>query len=99
MSILFIVTIWLSTTSKFSSVKSFFFNFLIFIYFNRNNNHQSSSLKLNVSSHEQQIESDGEIEDEDSINIYSKEQNSILFENDEQISDDEQVEKLTKFNC
>jgi hypothetical protein len=52
-------------------------------------NHQSS--KLNTSSHEQQIESEGEIEDDDSVNIYSKEQNPILFENDEQISDDEQV--------
>jgi hypothetical protein len=49
-------------------------------------------LKLNISSlHEQQIESEGEIEDDDSVNIYSKEQNPILFENDEQMSDDEQV--------
>jgi len=66
----------------------FFFDFVIL---NRNI-HQSS--KLNISSHEQQIESEGEIEDEDSINIYSKEQNPILFENDEQISDDEQVRKF-----
>jgi hypothetical protein len=50
-------------------------------------------LKLNISSHEQQIESEGEIEDEDSRNIYSKEQNPAVFENDEQISDDEQVRK------
>ncbi len=49
-------------------------------------------MKLNISSlHEQQIESEGEIEDDDSVNIYSKEQNPILFENDEQMSDDEQV--------
>jgi len=59
------------------------------------NNHQSS--KLNTSSHEQQVESEGEIEDEDSINIYSKEQNPILFENDEQISDDEQVRMVFFF--
>ncbi|CAF4374893.1 unnamed protein product, partial [Rotaria sordida] len=45
---------------------------------------------LNILSQEQQIESDGEIEDDESINIFSKEQNSTLFENDEQISDDEQ---------
>jgi hypothetical protein len=65
-----------------------FFYFVVL----RRNNHQSS--KLNISSHEQQIESEGEIEDEDSINIYSKEQNPILFENDEPISDDEQVRKF-----
>jgi hypothetical protein len=33
------------------------------------------------------------MEEEDSINIYSKEQNPILFEHNEQISDDEQVRK------
>jgi hypothetical protein len=49
---------------------------------------------LNISSNEQQIESEGEMEDDDSINIYSKEQNPITFENDEQISDDEQVRKF-----
>ncbi|CAF1322639.1 unnamed protein product [Rotaria sordida] len=54
------------------------------------NNQISSSSKLNILSQEQQIESDGEIEDDESINIFSKEQNSTLFENDEQISDDEQ---------
>ncbi|CAF5010629.1 unnamed protein product, partial [Rotaria sp. Silwood1] len=52
------------------------------------NNHSLS--KSNISLHEQQIESDGEIDDDDSINIFSKEQHSTLFENDEQISDDEQ---------
>lgn len=41
---------------------------------------------------QQPVESDGEIEDDDSIHIYSKETNPILFENDEgTISDDEQV--------
>lgn len=65
-------------------------------HFLRNN---QPSLKLNTSSYEQQIESEGEMEDEDSINIYSKEQNSILYENDEQISDDEQVKYLSLVAC
>lgn len=52
-------------------------------------NHSSS--KLNISSHGQPVESDGEIDDDDSINIYSKGINPILFENDEGMSDDDQV--------
>ena len=41
---------------------------------------------------QQPVESDGELEDDDSIHIYSKEANPILFENDEgTISDNEQV--------
>ena len=66
------------------------FSILNFFFLFFRTNHPS--FKLNISSNEQQNESEGEIEDEDSINIYSKEQNPILYENDEPISDDEQVE-------
>jgi len=61
------------------------------------NNHQSPSPpKLNIPIQQSSnVESEGEIEDDDDehqLNIdNSKEQNTTIFENDEQSSDDEQV--------
>ncbi|CAF1673383.1 unnamed protein product, partial [Adineta ricciae] len=50
----------------------------------------ATTVKSSLSSNGQHVESEAEIEDDDSINIYAKEQNSMIFEHDEQISDDEQ---------
>jgi len=77
----------------FQIIFSFFLNFVY-----RNNHPSPSPVKLNLPIQETlNVESEGEIEDDDDehqLNIDdSKEQNTTIFENDEQSSDDEQVRK------
>ncbi|CAF1667226.1 unnamed protein product, partial [Adineta ricciae] len=57
----------------------------------------ATTVKSSLSSNGRHVESEAEIEDDDSINIYTKEQNSMIFENDEQISDDEQSFETRNF--
>jgi len=102
MSILFLIFLWFSFTSQFSSSWIFEVKFLTIILYIRisffiryRNNHQSfSPPKLNISLQQpSHVEFEGEIDDDEHrLNIDdSKEQNTMIFDNDEQSSDDEQV--------
>ena len=71
------------------------------MFYRHNHHQQQSSLKINlpiIPKLSSNNESDGEVEDDDDgehlLNIDQlKEQNTTIFENDEQTSDDEQVKK------
>ena len=102
MPILFLIFIWFSITSEFSSwcievnwiILSFISNHFLFISFR--NNHRSPSPVKFIPPIVKPVntESDGEIDDDDEhrLNIDdSKEQNITMFEHEEQSSDDEQV--------
>ncbi len=77
-------------------------NIFTFFFLDRNNHPSPSPPKLNLPiPQSSNVESDGEIEDDDDehqLNIDdSKEQNTTIFDNDEQSSDEEQVRKNDLF--
>ncbi|CAM2726415.1 unnamed protein product [Rotaria socialis] len=84
--------VFLCDLCRYYSLSSF--DYQLHLNSHQNNVSISASTKLNIS-HEQSVESDGEMEDDDSANIFSKEQHPILYEHDEQMSDDEQATSAT----
>jgi hypothetical protein len=78
-----------------SKILNDYFIYKNFFFIRYRNNHQSfSPPKLNISLRQpSHVEFEGEIDDDEHrLNIDdSKEQNTMIFDNDEQSSDDEQV--------